>query len=409
MARRRLGKQTMKLTTNGVAALTLPAGKADHIEWDETLPGFGVRLRGGGKCVSKTYIAQFRVGRRQRRRNIGDVRKITIEDARKVARNWFAQVALGTDPAAERERSNGLILRAVVDRYLEARRDRLRPSSFKAATRYLAKGWKQLHDRPLDAVHRADVAAVLQEMAKARGRVSAARARETLSALFSWAMREGLCESNPVIATNDPSAGIPPRDRVLNDDEIRAIWAACEDDDAGRIIKLLLLTGCRREEIGALKWSEINLGTGVLSISGERTKNYRMHELILPEIALDILRSAPRHADRGFVFGRFDRAFSGWSTAKLYLDARIAIAAGKPIAPWRLHDLRRTMRTNLGKLGVQPHIAELCLNHTRGGVEAIYDRHRYQREIAVALALWADHLLALVEGRGSKVVSLRAQ
>jgi hypothetical protein len=125
-------------------------------------------------------------------------------------------------------------------------------------------------------------------------------------------------------------------------------------------------------------------------------------------VAIAILRSVPRQDDRDFVFGRFGGAFSGWSAAKLRLDARAAIATGKPLAAWRLHDLRRTMRTNLGKLGVQPHIAELAINHVRGGVEAIYDRHRYQREIKAALALWADHLLALAEGRESKVVPLHA-
>jgi hypothetical protein len=74
---------------------------------------------------------------------------------------------------------------------------------------------------------------------------------------------------------------------------------------------------------------------------------------------------------------------------------------------WTLHDLRRTCRTGLGKLGVPSRIAELCINHTRGGIEAVYDRHTYQREIAQALALWADHVLATVENRARKVVPLR--
>jgi hypothetical protein len=90
------------------------------------------------------------------------------------------------------------------------------------------------------------------------------------------------------------------------------------------------------------------------------------------------------------------------------LNARIVEAEGKPLTAWRLHDLRRTMRTNLGKLGVQPHVAELAINHVKGGVEAIYDRHRYQREIGAALALWSEFVLALVKGRENKVVTLRA-
>jgi integrase len=199
-----------------------------------------------------------------------------------------------------------------------------------------------------------------------------------------------------------------PRDRVLNDGEIRAIWNACDDDDAGRIVRLLLLTGCRREEIGALRWSEIDLDTGLMTIPGTRTKNHRTLELILPEAAIDIMRSVLRHEGRDYVFGRFGGAFSGWSALKLRLDAKIVLATGKPLAPWRLHDLRRTMRTGLGKLGVRPDIAELAINHVKGGVEAIYDRYMYQREIKAALALWAEHVLAAVDGTPPTVVPLGA-
>ena len=394
----------MKLTKDAVAALVRPADKPDHIEWDETLPGFGVRLRGAGKA----WVVQYRLGPQQRRESLGDVRKVSLDDARKIARQRFAQVELGVDPAAERARANAqaLTLGIVIGRYLEAKRDRLRPNTFKAATRYFAAHWRPLHNRPLDAIKRADVAARLQELVKAHGRTSAARARDNLSTLYGWAMKEGLCEANPVMATNDPTEGMQARDRVLNDDEIRAIWGACNDDDAGRIIRLLLLTGCRREEIGALKWDEVNLATGLLTIPGTRIKNGRTLELPLPPAAIELIAAVPR-GDRQFIFGRRDSSFSGWSAAKLRLDAEIVMLTGKPLAPWTLHDLRRTMRTNLGKLGVPPHVAELAINHVKGGVEAIYDRHRYQREIGAALALWAEHLAALVERRESKVVTLQ--
>ena len=146
-------------------------------------------------------------------------------------------------------------------------------------------------------------------------------------------MKEGLCEANPVMATNDPTEGMPARDRVLADSEIRAVWNACQDDDFGAIIKLLLLTGCRREEIGALKWSEIDLDTGVMTIPGTRTKNHRTLELTLPEIAIDILRAQPRRRE-DYVFGMRGGAFSAWSYSTVKLNARIVEAEGKPLAPW---------------------------------------------------------------------------
>jgi integrase len=400
----------MELTDDVVAGLALSVGKAEQFFWDDDLPGFGVRLRGG----TKRWVVQYRAGTHQRRESLGDVRKVGLKDARKIAKHRFAQVELGVDPAAERAKvraeatATKLTLGVVADRYLAARADVLRSSTFKAAAKYFAVHWKPLHGQPLDSIKRSDVAVRLQEIIKAHGRTSAARARGNLSALYSWAMREGLCETNPVTATNDPIEGILPRDRVLADDEVLAIWNACQDDDFSRIVRLLLLTGCRREEIGGLKRSEVNLDTGVMTLPGARTKNGRTLELTLPAIALEILRSAPAQEGRDYFFGRFGRAFSGWSAGKLRIDAQIVMTSGKPIAPWTLHDLRRTCRTGMGKLGVQPHIAELVINHVKGGVEAIYDRHRYQREIAAALAAWGDHVRMVVDGGPSKVTALRS-
>ena len=394
----------MKFTKEGLAALILPSGKTDHFEWDDELPGFGVRLRGRGK----RWVVQYRVGTQQRRESLGDVRKVKLDDARKIARQRFAQVELGSDPAAERAAAAArLTLSETAARNLDAKRETMQPGNHKAATRYLNVCWKPLHGRALDEIKRSDVAARLQELTTLHGRTSAARARDTLSAMFSWAMREGLCEANPVIGTNDPDAGILPRDRVLSDAEVSIVWNACGDDAAGRIIKLLLLTGCRRMEIGALKWSEIE--ANVLTIPGARTKNGRTLVLPLPAAAIELLTTVPKQDGGDFVFGRGgDAPFTGWSAAKLRLDARIVMTIGKPVAPWTLHDLRRTMRTGLGKLGVPPHVAELAINHVKGGVEAIYDRYRYQHEIGAALARWAEHVLAVVEGLESNVVTLQS-
>ena len=237
---------------------------------------------------------------------------------------------------------------------------------------------------------------------KRYGRTSAARARGVLSALFTWAMKEGLCDANPVLGTNDPSAGIPSRDRVLNDREIHAIWNACQDDDFGRIVKLLMLTGCRREEIGGLRWEEVDPGTNVMTIPGPRTKNGRDLMLTLPEVAICILQLAPRRKDRPYVFGGRGGGFSAWSYSTIGINSRITGAAGKPLPHWTLHDLRRTFRTGLGRLGVAPHVAELAINHVKGGVEAIYDRYRYQPEIKAALSLWADHVGSIVDLNASK-------
>ena len=156
----------------------------------------------------------------------------------------------------------------------------------------------------------------------------------------------------------------------------------------------MILTGCRRGEIGRLRWTEIDFATGVLTLPGERVKNRKGHALHLPQAALDILRSCPRKAT-DFIFDTGDGGYRSWGVSTANLKARIA--AIKDIGDWRLHDLRRSCRTGLGKLGVPPHIAELVIGHVKKGVEAIYDRHKYQDEIALALKQWADHVFAVVE------------
>ena len=403
----------MQLSNRNVAALVRPADKDDVVIWDDDLPGFGVRLRGD----KKTYLVQYRVGIQQRRESLGDVRKVKLEDARKAARHRFAKVELNIDPRAERDRAHAkaaaarLTLGVVAERYLDAKKAALRPNSYREAERYFTVHWRAFRERPIESIRRADLAACLQELIKARGPIAASRARVNLSALFSWAMKEGLCDANPVIATNDPEAGKRPRERVLSAAELAIIWKACQDDDFGRIVKLLMLTGCRRREIGELKWSELDFDRGTMTIAGARTKNHRALALTLPQVAIDLLRSISRREGNDNVFGGGIPGFTVWSYATDLLNARIVAAEGQPLADWVLHDLRRSVATHLAEIGVQPHIIEALLNHVSGhkrGVAGIYNRARYDREIASALQLWSEHLAAIVEGRKSKVVSLRS-
>jgi integrase len=396
----------MRFTTTSVAALARPADKLDHVEWDDTLPGFGVRMRGN----SKVYLVQYRVGLQQRRESIGDVRKMKLDDARKVARQRFAQAKLGVDPAVEKAkaRTATLTLGDVVDRYLSVKEAALRPSTFTAASRYFRVHWAPLRRRPIGDIKRADIAARLHDLTTEHGRVAAARAKSNLSACYSWALREALAEVNPTIGCNNPAAGIKPRERILTDAEIKTLWAACGDSSFCRIVKLLLLTGARREEIGGLLWAEVDLDAAIVTIPGERTKTSRTLTVPLSAPALEILKAVPRGEGRNHVFGqRSGSGFGGWSAPMADLRLRIATTTGH-VPDWHLHDLRRTMRSGLGRLGVPPHVAELAIGHARKGIEATYDRYHYGAEIAVALARWAEHVQSVVEGCADKIVPLRA-
>ena len=213
----------------------------------------------------------------------------------------------------------------------------------------------------------------------------------------------GLVESNPVIGTIRPEAG-KARTRVLTDDELAKVWRACQDDDHGRITRLLILTGCRRQEVGGMAWSELELDRGIWTIPAARSKNHHAHTLPLPAQALAIIESVPRMAERDYLFGVRAEGFLRWADGKAALDRRASIA------DWVLHDIRRTVATRLADLGVAPHVIEAILNHQSGhksGIAGTYNRSTYANETRAALALWADHVTALASGRPRKITAMR--
>ncbi|MEC5322753.1 tyrosine-type recombinase/integrase [Aurantimonas sp. A3-2-R12] len=396
----------MRLTGPNVSKLSLPDGKSEMIVFDDALPGFGVRMRSGGKRV---WVAQYRVGSKQRRVTIGNVEAIGADRARAAAKDILAKVQLGDDPqsvkAAERKRA-ATTTGSVAELYLAGpAKSRLRDRSYHEVDRHLRVHWKPLCDIPIHLVTRSDIATRLNTIARDSGPFAANRARATLSALFGWAMREGIVEANPVIGTNKATAEVS-RDRVLSDDELRLIWQLCGSADYGRIVRLLILTGQRREEVAGMRWSELDLAKAAWSLPKERTKNSLPHDVPLSPAAVDILAGVPKREGRDLVFGEGEGPFSGWSKAKIALDARVAkertqdtdasTARGanevsKHVAPWRLHDIRRTVATRLGDLGVLPHVVEAVLNHVSGhraGVAGIYNRAAYAKEKREALETW---------------------
>jgi integrase len=392
----------MKLDAKTVAALGL-AGKRDLIVFDEELPGFGFRLRASGDRVRRSWIAQYRAAGRTRRVLIGSAEKVAPPDARKAARKILAEVALGGDPQGTKaavRREAARTVRSVVDSYLEARQPELRPGSYRIARLYLTGPYfRPLHALAVGNVTRADVAAAIRAIAGKHSAMTAAAARRAISTFFGWAIAEGLLGNgaNPVDGSFCPD-GPAARDRVLSGDELVAVWRACPDDDFGKIARLLILLGSRRQEVGGMRWSELDLDAGTWSLPAARAKNGRTHTIALPPAALDILRSVPR-STRDTLFG--DRAgvgFTNWTTCKQRLDHRL----GGAVKPWRLHDLRRSTATGMADLGIEPHHIEAVLNHFgghRAGVAGVYNRASYATEVARALQRWAEHVEQLVSGR----------
>src|SRR5262249_28510943 len=269
---------------------------------------------------------------------------------------------------------------------------------------------RPLHAMGLAEIPHSDTAARLTAIPRKPSAPTAAAARRAVSAFFRWTMEEGWASANPVVGTRKP-AGPQPRDRVLSDNELAAIWNACGDDDHGRIVRLLVLLGSRRSEIGGMRRGEFELNAGTWTLPAERSKNHRAHTLTLPPTALKIVHAASDLGcgDRDHLFGaRAACGFTAWAHSKAALDQRLTGAA----KPWRLHDIRRSVATKMADIGIEPHVIEAVLNHFSGhraGLAGVYNRSGYDRAVKAALLRWSKHVLALVEGRGeSNVIPLHA-
>jgi integrase len=398
----------MRLTIKTADGLKLPKGKRDYIEFDDEIPGFGLRIREGG---SRTWVFQYRIGSKQRRMVLGSAKsaRLSLADVQKTASRLHHRVELGEDPAMDREvaiRDADNTFSALVDQYLEARKSEWRPRSEAEIKRHLTKHAKPLRSMPIAAISQRNVAGLLGDLAKGAGNVTANRVRASLCAFFGWVIREGIKLPEGNVASYTGKRDEKSRDRVLSGAELKTIWGACLDDDYAAVLKLLILTGQRANEIALLRCEEI--ADNQIELPGERTKNGRAHIVPLSKPANSILADF-RKDDRTFVFGRDDTGFQGWSKAKEQIDARIA-EAGKPLEHWTVHDLRRTVATHMAELGIQPHIVEAVLNHVsghKGGVAGIYNRATYDKEKREALNFWAEHVSALVEGGKAVVVPLK--
>jgi integrase len=387
----------------------LPAGS---LLWDTALIGFGARRQ----LRHVFYLVRYRINGRQRFLSIGrHGSPWTPDTARTEARRLLGLVAAKTDPAKERIRPGDLFgpkvdFGAEVLRYLDRKRPTLKPRTVIEIERHLMVHGKPLHPLPLAGIDRRTIALLLAEIEQGSGPIARNRVRSSLSAFFTFAVSEGLIDLNPVAGTGVADEG-HSRERTLSEGELTSLLKALGSDTFSRIIRLLVLTGQRREEIGGLRWSEVDLQRELIVLPPARTKNKRHHELPLSRQALDIIGLRPEVVAMIVTRGRqggpqrkddhhrqddlnpwvWGRRWTQWSDNKAALDRRLDWDGDD----WRLHDLRRTCATMMAELGVLPHIIEAILNHVSGhksGVAGIYNRARYMEEMRSALQLWGDYV-----------------
>src|SRR5262249_29337983 len=242
------GGSAVKFSEKNTAVLHLPVGKADSGRGDDDVAGFSLRIREGG---ARTWLFRYRLGNKQRAVKLGAAGTVPLVLARKHAKMLAARVANGEDPALDREvaRSEAENTFGVLaEQFLEARKPSWRPRSYEEFLRHLIKQSKPLHPLPIAAISQRNIANLLSDITKTSGTIASNRARSSLSALFTWVMKEGirLPEGNVAAYTNKHEE--KSRDRVLSDAELVAIWNACQRDDYGAIVRMLMLTGQRANE-----------------------------------------------------------------------------------------------------------------------------------------------------------------
>lgn len=409
---------TTKLDQRTLASLPGPAeGQSEVFHWDAGLPGLGIRVLASG---SRSWVVRFRIGKQQRMPAIAKVAALTLKGARKQAGEMLAKAKLGQDARLEiqeaREQASdtfGKLAESYVESALEGRN---RSTGYIRDTRrYLthANYAKPLHDLPVAKVTRKRIASLLEEI-RTRAPVAADQCRVALSGMFSWAMKQGYVRENPAEAVAR-LVERKARERVLSAQELRAVWEATEGPgDHNWVVRLLMLTGQRANEVAGMTWGEIGsweAGEALWSLASARTKNDRPHDVPLSGAALALLESIPERKDRQLVFGTRKGGFSGWSKAKAQLDGRIAEARAKAagrekpgpkdaLAAWVIHDIRRSVVTHMNEHGIaQPHIIEAVVNHASGhkaAVAGVYNRANYAVEKRAALDRWAAWLMEAV-------------
>jgi integrase len=301
--------------------------------------------------------------------------------------------------------------------------------------------FKPLHNLPIDEITRDQIQTQTDTIVIQSGTTAARTGCMVMRVFFKWAIKTGkLPEGHRNPMTNvEPPKQNEPRERVLTDDEIRLIWKACEEwetkairdqqiiasgkgrrglshigrpyiTDFSRAVRLLFLTGCRKQEIGDLQWPEVDLDHAELCIPPTRTKKARELFNPLSDWAVQILRSVERRPDRNCVFGYSNRLPGlRLNDAHKDINKHIIQVGGAPSNDWTLHDIRRTFRARLAALGVSMDVAEALVGHVghRTQMDRVYNKYKYWAEKRQALAKWEANLRAIIDGTAEKITRPR--
>lgn len=407
-----------------IAIDALKPGAARREIPDGKVSGLRLILQPSGAA---SWALRYRFTGKTRKLTIGTYPEIGLADARKLALEALAEIARGNDPgelkqaakaaakaaAAVEEREAADLVERVIDEFVE-RYAKPNTRDWRETHRLLKKDVSsRWQGRRLSEINRADVHRLLDAIIDRGAPIGANRTFAALRKMCKWAVSRGILHANPCDGVDAPSVE-KSRDRVLDADELGIVWRAAGGLGwpYGDIVRLLILTGARRDEVAHATWDEIDLKTKTWTIPAERSKNRRAHVVPLSPAAVEIIEALPRFEGGKFLFAPGAAPPSGFSKAKAKLDAAIVeMNGGEPIPHFVIHDLRRSAASGMASIGIDLHVIERVLNHVSGsfgGIVGVYQKHSFSDEMRRALDGWAAHVTRIATGEtADNVVQLR--
>jgi integrase len=392
--------------------------------FDAKMPRFGVRVSPHGV---KSFVYMYRFGGQLRRATLGRYPQLSLADARKKVTEIDDAVSEGRDPRIEKQqhgietkRQQGDTYAAAVEDFIEGyAKAKKRNRTWAAQRRLLLRAetapW---HKRPVASITSRDVNDLLNGLMKQGKPYAANRTYEVLRTFFKWLWRQDRVPLDIMAKVETPFDDEKARTRVWTDDELRRIWqsaAQLSPVECG-YIRLLLLVGQRRDEVVDIRWNELKLDGDptdnrfkgpIWLLPGERAKSKRDHIVPLSTAAVEVLKALPRVKDSPFVFPGRDPAKAPMMR---WTDLRERVQKVSGVSDFTFHDARRTLRTGLDELGIQPHVKDECLNHARQGVgDRHYSMYAYLPEQASAFQAWANKIAKLTGAPETNVVTMAKQ
>lgn len=427
------------LTIKGIATIKPAATRLEV--GDGGCPGLHLVVQPSG-AMSWGFRYRSPIDGKPKKFTVGPFESYGLAEARREGEALRQMVGRGVDPgetkkaarakARDPSRDVGALLDQFIARHETGASGAGKSTRVKASKATTVRAMKQQIEadirpawgrRKIDAITRADIAALLDGIVERGATVHANRVFSLVRAWLNWCVDRQVLESSPAAGMSKP-ADEAARTRVLSDDELRWLWIATGKAGAfGACVRLLLLTGQRRMEVGGMMRGEVEHTSNqtLWVIPASRTKNGREHAVPLTATAVAALTGVPQVGISDLVFTTDGKVISsGWSKSKRSLDALVLATAAEEageqgrdaptISPWSLHDLRRTCASRLAKLRQPPHVIEAVLNHKTGqvsGIASVYNTYEYLDEKAAALEVWERFLLGLCEGSASNLISLR--